>query len=299
MSDPAKYLIHNTTRDVRTRTLRAEAPAHSNTVIFLAGGELRVLRKRPLSITESLFQRIHAELVQKEKHGQVKVTDLRGSRISLGTLEVVELTPTPAITTPNPKLDSAADDVNGGDKIPLHGDPKAVSVTGVAPLPQLGGGGLPGDDEEEGESNPDGTFTTPDELNPDAPEATGLDAGAPDGETHTADLEPGAPGLELGTPAGDFEVPSPDAVALTPAPEETQVQVDATTAQVEDHSVIETPEAPAEVEEPAAPAEEEAPVEEAAEEPAIEEEVAAPAAAEAPKPQAQSSSKSNKNKGRR
>lgn len=135
-AEKAAYLIHNTTRSVESRTARALAPTHSNTVLLLAGGGIRVLRKRPFPIAESVFQRIRAELVEGQRHGRLKVTDLRGSFIDLLTGDV---TVTATVSTPRPnfRLDSAANDKNGGQVIPPMKDEKAIAQGLPAQTPSL------------------------------------------------------------------------------------------------------------------------------------------------------------------
>lgn len=79
----AQYHIHNTTKDIRTRTARVLAPGNPKTVLFLSGGSIRVMRQRPFPCTEALIRRLAPELLQNEKLGRCKVTSHKGERVDL------------------------------------------------------------------------------------------------------------------------------------------------------------------------------------------------------------------------
>jgi hypothetical protein len=108
-----RYHIHNLTRSKETRVQRALNARHSKTVLYLGGSTVRVLRGRPVAVAESTIRRLHAELVQKETLGLLKVTTPRGDRIDLATLKPTVAAPVPP-PAPKPPLDSIENDANAG-----------------------------------------------------------------------------------------------------------------------------------------------------------------------------------------
>lgn len=95
---PRKHFhIHNTSKDVRTRTLRRSTPGNPKTSLLLAGGSIRVLRGRPYPVEHKALKRLVPELLKHEARGFAKVTNLQGRRVDLNTLELVK-PPKPALT---------------------------------------------------------------------------------------------------------------------------------------------------------------------------------------------------------
>jgi hypothetical protein len=105
---PVLYKIHNTVRDVQTRVVRAVSPTRHCRVLLLGGGLIRVVRKRPAIVALPILKRLVPELIELEKVGRAKVTDMAGRRLNLETGELAELPPAPK--PPTKVLDSAAND---------------------------------------------------------------------------------------------------------------------------------------------------------------------------------------------
>ena len=74
MSKETQYLIHNTSRDKLGKVTRSVLPSNPKKVIFLAGGEIRIVRARPLLITESALKKHAKALLAYEAKGAGKVT---------------------------------------------------------------------------------------------------------------------------------------------------------------------------------------------------------------------------------
>lgn len=77
------YQIHNTTKDVRTRTTRVQSPGNPKTRLFLSGGQLQILRKRPQQVSEEVLRRLLPELIRLETAGRCMVTTTAGQRVDL------------------------------------------------------------------------------------------------------------------------------------------------------------------------------------------------------------------------
>lgn len=143
------YKIHNLSRAIETRHLRAAATARRAPMkLLLGGGLVRVVRGRPTTVTESMIRRLHRELIEKEKNGWLKVTLPSGRRVDLNTLEPLEDTPV-AAPLPHPPQDSAADD----NKYPI-GEAQPQYVGGAAateklPVPEVVSAGIPEGTSEE------------------------------------------------------------------------------------------------------------------------------------------------------
>jgi hypothetical protein len=103
------FHIHSTVRDITTRTQRAANAGTARLKQYLGGGMLRLIRKRPTPVTESVVVKLRAELIAKSARGELKVTLPDGRLIDLETLKPLK-GPAPAPPKPAPKLDSAADD---------------------------------------------------------------------------------------------------------------------------------------------------------------------------------------------
>lgn len=146
-----RFLIYNTTRAKATRTQRALAPQHSKTTLLLGAGLLRIMRARPLPVTESVVRKLQAELITKEEAGLLYVATSAGLRVDLATLDVVER-PKPVEPRPKKRLDSVANDANEGVGIPIPPYEDAIAqVQPVEPptvgLPELPDSNEPAEDE--------------------------------------------------------------------------------------------------------------------------------------------------------
>lgn len=118
MSD---YLVHNTSRSIHTRTLRAAQPTHTGHKQFITSAQLRLVRARPLQITEEQLRDNLEELREKTGRGLLSVSTLDGRKIDLDTF-IPEEAPLPPVK-PHPPLDSVANDKqNVGEYMPkFHG----------------------------------------------------------------------------------------------------------------------------------------------------------------------------------
>lgn len=146
-----QFQIHNTTRDPRTRLVRARSPITSKMTLLLGGGSIRVLRHRPAIVYESVIRRMLSELVHKETWGLLKVTTLQGERVDLSTMRALEKAPA-AVPMPHPPVDSAARDKGAGIPFTRHGDPKGIPQGVDAPIPQVGRLAIPEGDVPREES---------------------------------------------------------------------------------------------------------------------------------------------------
>ena len=126
------YLVHNGSRHVGNRTLRALQPEHGGHKQYVCGNSFRLLRGRAVALTEPQLQEHLVELREKAARGLVYLTAADGSPVDIDTLEV--RAPVPASPLPNPPLDSAANDKNAGHKMgSIRGEP-APPRTFVMPV---------------------------------------------------------------------------------------------------------------------------------------------------------------------
>lgn len=113
---PTMYTIHSTVRGRHNRTQRAMSPTHLRFQQRIGAEQSRLLRGRPLHITEDKLLRDLEELKTKQRQGILEVRTADGRRFDLETLRPAPLAaPTPL---PNPPLDSAANDKPAGQPIP-------------------------------------------------------------------------------------------------------------------------------------------------------------------------------------
>ena len=163
------YKIHNTVREIRTRSIRQAAPQHARMKQYV--GELRVLRGRPLTVTGATLEKHLEELKAKSAQGLVEVQTMDGRLVNLSDMSA---SATPAQSpAPRPPLDSANNDKNQsvGENIP--------QFPGGVPLGSVGSAGgegsIPGplgSESAEDESSPDLGDPAGEELT----EAQGTDA---------------------------------------------------------------------------------------------------------------------------
>lgn len=104
-----QYKIHNTARDVTTKTQRVTASRRPRMNLTLSGGDLRVPRGRHIVVSEDVFRRLQNELIEKKRCGGLKVTDMNNREIDPETMEVVNL-PLPAPPLPRAPETGAAFD---------------------------------------------------------------------------------------------------------------------------------------------------------------------------------------------
>jgi hypothetical protein len=103
------YQIHSLVRKVETRHHRMLSAERHRFSMLLGGGLLRVIRRRPTTVTKGVIEKLLPELLEKEKRGMLMVTTLQGQRIDLTTLKAIEGLP-PVAPMPEPPLDSAEND---------------------------------------------------------------------------------------------------------------------------------------------------------------------------------------------
>lgn len=139
------YLIHNTTRDVTTRMARKQSPEPPRMTLILGGGTVRVVRKRPQAVTESIVKRLLPELQRQEKAGRCRVTTVEGLPVDLSTFRVVGKAPV-SPPLPQPPVDSAAADKNEKQGIPMvthKADLGALPASAQPPVPAVGERAIP------------------------------------------------------------------------------------------------------------------------------------------------------------
>lgn len=122
----ASYKIHNGARDVTTRATRASNATHRGLKQYIPIGQQRLLRGRPIVVTEEQLNEKLLELRGLEAAGLIYVTTLDERVVDLSTL-----TAAPSVIPPRPNfpLDSAANDKRGGnERMDMYNDPPPVST---------------------------------------------------------------------------------------------------------------------------------------------------------------------------
>jgi len=110
------------------------------------GGELRVLRARPLEVSKEVLEKHLEELKTKQAMGHVEVRSADGRRVDLETLSPMgDVVASPSL--PNVLLDSANNDKNQsvGEQIPQF--PGGIPMGSVTSSGE--GAGIPGTLESE------------------------------------------------------------------------------------------------------------------------------------------------------
>jgi hypothetical protein len=113
------FLIHSTVRGRHNRTQRAAQPAHHRFKQYIGDQQLRLIRGRPLALTEEAFQKALPEIKAKAALGILEVRTPGGERIDLETLQPVAPA-APSAPLPNPPADSIANDQPWGETIPRY-----------------------------------------------------------------------------------------------------------------------------------------------------------------------------------
>lgn len=109
-----QYKVHNGARDPETRTLRAQNAQHRGLKLFIPIGQQRVLRGRPVVVTEQQIGEHIKELQAMQDAGLLYVTTMDERVVDLHT---GERAPRPAEPPrPNPPLDDARRDPAGGQE---------------------------------------------------------------------------------------------------------------------------------------------------------------------------------------
>lgn len=130
------YVVHNTARSRTNRMLRAASPGKPGMKQYI-GGEHRLVRGRPVTLTDDQFAAHLEELRSKSAAGAVEVFTTDGRKVDLTTLEAGPSAPVPPL--PNPPLDSIQNDKPAGQFIPqMPGGEPEMSQPGTTPkLPDL------------------------------------------------------------------------------------------------------------------------------------------------------------------
>lgn len=112
------YTIHSVVRGRGNRALRASMPVHHRFAQYIGKDQKRLIRSRPLVITEEMLMRDLQELKEKAKMGILEVKTGDGRVLDLETMQ-----PTGPVAVspplPNPPLDSAANDKPAGQNMPM------------------------------------------------------------------------------------------------------------------------------------------------------------------------------------
>jgi hypothetical protein len=146
MREERKFIIRNSVRSRSNRTLRAKQPMRAPLRQQLAGGKYRVLRGRPITLTEREVMEILPELVAKVDAGALEICMLDGRPIDVRTGEPL-VGPRVSPPLPNPPMDSIANDKqNVGQRMPQFagGD----TETGDSDVPALVAGAAVRDEED-------------------------------------------------------------------------------------------------------------------------------------------------------
>lgn len=171
------YGVYNTVRGRQNRSQRAAAPIHHRLKQVVGVEQSRVVRGRPLIITEDRLLRDIDELKMKSRLGVLEVRTLDGRKFDLETLTAVSAGPSAPL--PNPPLDSISNDLPAG-----------------IPMATLPGGKTPGtlpDYTPEEDAPPDGEEVhIPADFLPEESEEV-------DGEV----TEPAIPAAKAGFPTQD------------------------------------------------------------------------------------------------
>jgi hypothetical protein len=111
-----KYYVHNTVRHVENRVKRYAGATHRGLVQYV--GDKRVIRGRPLVISEEELQKHLDELKSKYEQGLLMVCSAAGNVIDFGTLKPSKLPPPPPL--PNFLPDSVVNDKPSGIPMPIY-----------------------------------------------------------------------------------------------------------------------------------------------------------------------------------
>lgn len=148
------YFIHNTSRSRHNRSVRAAAPQHGGHKQYI-GGEHRLVRGRPLVLSEDQLMKHLPELVEKQRHGLIDVKTPEGRSVDLATGETVPGAVAPPPKLPNRLPDSIQRDKPAGNYRPqIAGgyaegeDTELPDLVGAAPSD------TDDDDEDEGDAPP-------------------------------------------------------------------------------------------------------------------------------------------------
>lgn len=146
---PTYFKVLSTSRNRHTRQQRRLNPKHDGLIQLLGGGRFRLVRGRPLIVTEEQLLLLLDELKQKKQLGLLTVTTPDGREVELSNApspKSKSLPPPPPL--PHPPLDSVSRDdpwgqpmeaMEGSEPLDLGAGelelPPAVGVDADAPPP--------------------------------------------------------------------------------------------------------------------------------------------------------------------
>ncbi len=136
------YAIHNTARARHTRGVRSTNATHRGMKQYVTTGQHRLIRGRPVIVTEEVLLTNLEELRKKNKAGILEVRTLDGRILNLDTLVPPVATFPPPL--PHPPLDSVARDTQnvgnpmqlfpGGESLTTTPDPIAEPKPAAPPI---------------------------------------------------------------------------------------------------------------------------------------------------------------------
>jgi len=129
------YFVHNTSRSIEHRAKRYAAASHGGLLQFLDGR--RIVRGRPLELSEEAFIANLDALKQAEADGQLEVRTEDGRKIDLDSGETLAAKPVPPL--PIAVLDSAQNDIPSGRPMPIYpgGAVQSLPTPPTEPAPPM------------------------------------------------------------------------------------------------------------------------------------------------------------------
>lgn len=109
------YSVHSNVRS-RDRSKRFASIEHRRKKQHIGPTQARLMVGRPLLLSEAQLMAMLDELKVKEAKGLLEVRTPDGRRVDLKTMTEAPAPVSPP--APHPPLDSAANDINGGEKMP-------------------------------------------------------------------------------------------------------------------------------------------------------------------------------------
>lgn len=111
------FAVHSMVRSRFNRTQRAQAATHARFKQHVGSDQRRLLRNRPMLLSESDLTRDRNELLEQQRAGLLEVRTLDGRLVDLETLQIAPALPAEN-PRPSPILDSLANDIPAGIPFP-------------------------------------------------------------------------------------------------------------------------------------------------------------------------------------
>ena len=112
-----EYAIHSTVRSRHNRVQRAQAAQHTRLKQYILPEQYRLVRGRPIPITEQELLKNREVLLGQQRDGVLEVRTIDGRLVDLETFKTLPAAPVQN-TRPNPVLDSVANDIPTGIQFP-------------------------------------------------------------------------------------------------------------------------------------------------------------------------------------